>query len=91
VDSFERFKSVLKTHLFKLALDMYSLILMVILFFTLSINNISKYQLLCAFDHICMEKVCYKFLIVIIIFIIIIIIIIIQRPGPQADIQAARE
>ena len=27
-------------------------------------NNIFKYQLLRAFDHICMEKACYKFLII---------------------------
>ena len=30
-------------------------------------NNIFKYQLLRAFDHICMEKARYKFLIIIII------------------------
>ena len=35
-------------------------------------NNIFKYQLLRAFDHICMEKARYKFLIIIIIIIIII-------------------
>ena len=42
---------------------------MVILFFYsfFFFNNIFKYQLLCAFDHICMEKACYKFLIIIII------------------------
>ena len=33
-------------------------------------NNIFKYQLLRAFDHICMEKARYKFLIIIIIIII---------------------
>ena len=40
------------------------------IFFTLScffFNNIFKYQLLRAFDHICMEKARYKFLIIIII------------------------
>ena len=30
-------------------------------------NNIFEYQLLRAFDHICMEKVRYKFLIIIVI------------------------
>ena len=46
---------------------------MVILFFHsfLFFNNIFKYQLLRAFDHICMEKVRYKFLIIIIIIITI--------------------
>ena len=45
------------------------------LFFLLFLvfNNIFKYQLLRAFDHICMEKARYKFLIIIIIIIIIII------------------
>ena len=33
-------------------------------------NNIFKYQLLRAFDHICMEKARYKFLIIIIIIYI---------------------
>ena len=33
------------------------------IFFTLVFNNIFKYQFLRAFDHICMEKACYKFLI----------------------------
>ena len=32
-------------------------------------NNIFKYQLLRAFDHICMEKARYEFLIIIIIII----------------------
>ena len=32
-------------------------------------NNIFKYQLLRAVDHICMEKARYKFLIIIIIII----------------------
>lgn len=32
-------------------------------------NNIFKYQLLRVFDHICMEKARYKFLIIIIIII----------------------
>ena len=41
---------------------------MVILFFFLILffNNIFKYQLLHAFDHICMEKAHYKFLSIII-------------------------
>ena len=44
-----------------------------IIFFLLFLvfNNIFKYQLLRAFDHICMEKARYKFLIIIIIIIII--------------------
>ena len=33
-------------------------------------NNIFKYQLLRAFDHICMEKARYKFLIIIIIIVL---------------------
>ena len=44
-----------------------------IIFFLLFLvfNNIFKYQLLRAFDHISMERARYKFLIIIIIIIII--------------------
>ena len=34
-------------------------------FYSFFFNNIFKYQILRAFDHICMEKARYKFLIII--------------------------